>query len=76
MNGKAEDARGTTEKLPNGFPTLKAAETLAFPHRICSEQSRNAVRIVVVVTIGRVPRFQTTDGVDILQRSDALFKLR
>ena len=68
MDRKGEELRGTTEERPNRVPAFRASQALAFPHRVLGEERRQALRVVLVIAIGRVERLEVTDGVDVFPR--------
>ena len=75
MNRKGKELRGATEELPNRVPVFKAAQALAFPYRVLREEGRKTIRVVVVIAVGRIPRLEVTDGIDVFQGLHPLFKL-
>ena len=75
MDSKGEELRGAPEERPNRVPAFKAPQALAFPHCVLREERRQALRVVLVIAIGRIPRLEVTDGVDIFQDLHSLFEL-
>ncbi len=75
VDRKGKELRGTTEKLSDRVPAFKPSQALAFPHRVLREERGKTVWAVLVIAIGRIPRLEVTDGVDIFQGLHPLFKL-
>jgi hypothetical protein len=75
MDRKGKELRGTTEELPDGVPAFKPSQALAFPHRVLGKERRNALRVVLVIAIRRIPRLEVPDGVHVFQGLHPLFEL-
>src|SRR5215470_6648290 len=61
VDRKGEELRGATEELSNRVPALKASQALAFPHRVLGEERCQALRVVLIIAIRRIPRLEMTD---------------
>src|SRR5215510_11244620 len=75
VDRKGKELRGPPEERPNRLPAFKPPQALAFPHRVLCEECGKAVRVVLVITGGRVARLEVTDGVDVFQDLHPLLDL-